>query len=52
MSADFRRWRPDGFRFPPGPRGVKFRLAARDAYWAYALLDPVNRLRVGLRSHI
>ena len=51
MSADFRRWRPDGFRFPPGPRGVKFRLAARDAYWAYALLDPVNRLRVGLRSN-
>jgi len=50
MSADFRRWRPEGFRFPPGPRGVKFRLAARDAYWAYALLDPVNRLRVGLRS--
>jgi CDP-glycerol glycerophosphotransferase len=52
MSADFRRWRPDGYRFPPGPRGVKFRLAARDAYWAYAFLDPVNRLRVGLRSHI
>ena len=50
MSADFRRWRPDGFRFPPGPRGVKFRLAERDAYWAYLLLDPVNRLRVGLRS--
>jgi CDP-glycerol glycerophosphotransferase len=48
MSADFRRWRPDGFRFPPGPRGVKFRLAARDAYWAYLLLDPVNRLRVRL----
>ena len=52
ISADFRRWRPDGFRFPPGPRGLKFRLAAHDAYWAYALLDPVNRLRVGLRSHI
>ncbi len=50
MSADFRRWRPAGFRFPPGPRGVKFRLAARDAYWAYVLLDPVNRLRVGLRA--
>ena len=48
MSADFRRWRPDGFRFPPGPRGVKFRLVARDAYWAYVLLDPVNRLRLGL----
>jgi CDP-glycerol glycerophosphotransferase len=52
MSADFRRWRPDGFRFPPGPRGVKFRLTARDAYWAYALLDPLNRLRVRLRSNM
>jgi CDP-glycerol glycerophosphotransferase len=51
MSADFRRWRPDGFRFPPGLRGVKFRLAARDTYWAYALLDPLNRLRVRLRSN-
>jgi CDP-glycerol glycerophosphotransferase len=51
MSADFRRWRPDGFRFPPGPRGVKFRLTARDAYWAYAVLDPLNRLRVRLRSN-
>ena len=50
MSADFRRWRPGGFRFPPGLRGVKFRLAARDAYWAYSLLDPVNQLRVRLRS--
>jgi CDP-glycerol glycerophosphotransferase len=49
MSADFRRWRPGGYRFPSGLRGVKFRLAARDAYWAYSLLDPVNRLRVGLR---
>ena len=49
MSADFRRWRPGGYRFPPGLRGVKYRLAARDAYWAYSLLDPVNRLRVGLR---
>ena len=48
MSADFRRWRPEGFCFPPGPRGVKFRLVARDAYWAYTLLDPVNRLRVAL----
>jgi len=50
MSVDFRRWRPAAYRFPPGPRGVKFRLTARDAYWAYWLLDPVNRLRVGLRS--
>jgi CDP-glycerol glycerophosphotransferase len=50
MAADFRRWRPDGFSFPRGPRGVKFRLAARDAYWAYALLDPLNRLRLAARS--
>ena len=49
MSADFRRWRPSGFRFPPGPRGVKFRLTERDAYWVYVLLDPLNRLRVRLR---
>lgn len=50
MSADFRRWRPAGFTFPPGPRGIKFRLAERDAFWAYSLLDPVNRLRVRLLS--
>jgi len=50
MSADFRRWRPPGFVFPPGARGVKFRLAARDAYLPYLLLEPVNRLRVTLRS--
>jgi CDP-glycerol glycerophosphotransferase len=49
MSADFRRWRPEGFRFPPGPRGAKFRLVARDAYLAYRLLEPVNRLRLALR---
>ena len=50
MSADFRGWRPAGFVFPPGARGVKFRLAALDAYLAYLLLEPVNRLRVTLRS--
>jgi CDP-glycerol glycerophosphotransferase len=50
MSADFGRWRPDGSRFPPGPRGAKFRLVARGAYGAYALVDPVNRLRVRLRG--
>jgi CDP-glycerol glycerophosphotransferase len=49
MSADFRRWRPEDFAgFPPGLRGLKFRLVARDAYWTYSLLDPFNRLRVAL----
>jgi CDP-glycerol glycerophosphotransferase len=50
MSVDFRRWRPAGFSFPPGLRGLKFRLVARDAYLTYSLLDPVNRLRVALHS--
>jgi CDP-glycerol glycerophosphotransferase len=51
MFIDFRRWRPlepRQFSFPAGLRGVKFRLVARDAYVAYALLDPLNRLRVTL----
>ena len=51
MSVDFRRWRPEeGARFPPGLRGLKFRLVARDAYRTYSLLDPLNRLRVALRA--
>jgi CDP-glycerol glycerophosphotransferase len=50
MSADFRRWRPPGMVFPPGPRGLKFRLVARDAYRTYSFLDPFNRLRVALRG--
>jgi hypothetical protein len=50
MSADFRRWRPEGAGFPPGLRGLKFRLVARDAYRTYSLLDPFNRLRVALRA--
>jgi CDP-glycerol glycerophosphotransferase len=49
MAADFRRWRPAGTGFPPGPRGLKFRLVARDAYRTYSFLDPFNRLRVALR---
>jgi CDP-glycerol glycerophosphotransferase len=50
MAADSRRWRPEGFSFPPGPRGIKLRLADRDAYLAYRILDPVNRLRLALRG--
>ena len=41
---------PAAFSFPPGLRGLKFRLVARDAYLTYSLLDPLNRLRVALRS--
>jgi CDP-glycerol glycerophosphotransferase len=46
MHQDFGRWRPAGYRCPPGARGVKFRLVQRDAYAAYTVLEPVNRLRV------
>lgn len=46
MHADFLRYRPAGYRLPPGARGAKFRLIERDAYWTYELLEPLNKLRV------
>ena len=32
MAADYRRYRPAGYRRPPGLRGMKFALIERDAY--------------------
>jgi CDP-glycerol glycerophosphotransferase len=49
MHADFVRYVPPGYQFPPGARGAKFRLIARDAYWTYELLEPLNRARIMLR---
>jgi CDP-glycerol glycerophosphotransferase len=46
MHQDYRRWRPAGYRPPPGARGVKFRLVERNAYRTYSVLEPVNQLRV------
>lgn len=46
MHQDYRRWRPAGYRHPPGARGVKFRLVERNAYRTYSVLEPVNQLRV------
>jgi CDP-glycerol glycerophosphotransferase len=46
MNEDFVKYRPEGYRFPAGARGAKLRLIARNAYWRYSLLEPVNRLRV------
>lgn len=46
MHADFAARRPARYRHPPGARGLKFRLIERGWYPAYALLEPVNRLRV------
>ena len=48
MHEDFVRYRPPGYRHPPGARGVKFRLVERNAYVLYTVLEPVNRLRVRL----
>jgi CDP-glycerol glycerophosphotransferase len=49
MTRDYRRWRPEEFTFPPGPRGVELRLVGRGAYRAYLALIPLNRLRLALR---
>ena len=46
MHRDFVRYRPPGYRHPPGARGIKFRLVERNAYWTYSVLEPVNELRV------
>lgn len=52
MHADFLRFRPDGYTLPAGPRGAKFRLIERDAYLAYILLEPLNKLRVAGRRYL
>jgi CDP-glycerol glycerophosphotransferase len=46
MHDEFTARRPPGYRFPPGPRGIKFRLVASGSYWAYSVLEPLNRLRL------
>ena len=50
MAADFRRYRPAGYRFPSGARGAKFRLVALDAYGPFRALRPVNRARLAARG--
>lgn len=52
MHADFVRYVPDHYALPPGAKGVKFRLIKRNAYVTYALLEPVNRVRVALRRYL
>jgi CDP-glycerol glycerophosphotransferase len=46
MAADYRRYRPAGYRRPPGLRGMKFALIERDAYRAYLVLGPLNNARM------
>jgi CDP-glycerol glycerophosphotransferase len=52
MTADFRRWCPGEFVFPPGPRGAKLRLVGRGAYQTYRVLEPLNRLRIFLTRRV
>ena len=48
MAADYGRYRPAGYRRPPGLRGMKFALIERDAYRAYLVLGPLNHARVAV----
>jgi len=48
MAADYRRYRPAGYRRPSGLRGMKFALIERDAYRAYLVLGPLNSARVAV----
>jgi CDP-glycerol glycerophosphotransferase len=52
MTRDYRRWRPVGFTFPTGPRGVELSLVGRGAYRTYFMLVPVNRFRLALRRRL
>ncbi|WP_369386636.1 CDP-glycerol glycerophosphotransferase family protein [Streptomyces sp. CG1] len=49
-SDHFRRFRPRGYSYPSGLRGLQYRLVERGAYRAYAGLEPINRFRLALRS--
>jgi CDP-glycerol glycerophosphotransferase len=51
MTSDFRRWQPEEFRFPAGPRGLKLRLVSRGAYLTYTAVEPVNRMRVAIARY-
>jgi hypothetical protein len=50
MHEDFERYRPDGYRHPPGPRGIKLSLVERGAYRRYSVLEPLNQARVTVRN--
>lgn len=49
-SSDFARYRPDGYTYPPGVHGVKYRLVGHGSYSLYMAVQPVNQARVELRD--
>ncbi len=52
MHWHFTHYRPSSYRRPDGLRGLKCALIAANAYRAYALLDPLNRIRVKAERHV
>lgn len=52
MTRDFHRYRPPGYRRPPGWRGLKITLIARGWYRLYTVLRPLNAARVSARRSL
>jgi CDP-glycerol glycerophosphotransferase len=46
MHRDYVKYLPARYKKPGGLRGVKFHLIKKNAYWAYTLLDPANKVRM------
>jgi CDP-glycerol glycerophosphotransferase len=46
IHRDYLSYVPAGYQEPRGLRGVKFRLIEKNAYRAYSVLDPANKVRV------
>jgi CDP-glycerol glycerophosphotransferase len=49
-SSDFARYRPEGYRYPSGVHGVKYRLVEHGSYGLYMAVQPVNEARLALRA--
>lgn len=52
MHEHFTRYRPSSYRRPDGLRGLKCALIAANAYQAYAILDPLNKVRVRAERYV
>ncbi|MCW2884242.1 MAG: CDP-glycerol glycerophosphotransferase [Streptosporangiaceae bacterium] len=50
LGGHFRAYRPAGYAYPRGLRGLQYRLVERDADRAYTLLQPLNKARISLRK--
>lgn len=52
MNADFTKYAPPDYQPAAGLRGIKLKLIRDGNYGRYALLDPVNRVRNGLKTAV